>query len=347
MKLNIDKDAILPIQYLRGLAALMVVWHHTKVQVPEFDSYIPGELGASGVDIFFVISGFIMLITTANSAVRPAEFLIRRVIRVVPMYWLITLGMVLIWSLAPGLFKTLIVKPEGLIASLLFLPRYSDSFPGQIFPLLVPGWTLNYEMFFYFLFAVTLSFGRRSCPLVLLGILTGLVFIGTAIGPFVSPFAIVYTNPILLEFAAGVLIGMFWNQLSQRIPTSAGLLMFGLGWFLLIQDSQIGGGKFVTVAGAGLIVAGALNPLLLGLSSKSLRTLGDATYAIYLTHIFTLGVLRACWAWGFGVEASHTNALAFAAVSIVCCVWVGVFTHRYFERPLTQYLTRTFVPKRV
>src|SRR5229473_1548571 len=147
---------IRPIQYLRAIAALMVVWHHSLIQVPGVAQFIAlPEFGPSGVDIFFVISGFIMLVITAGKEVTPAEFIRQRVIRVVPLYWLTTLLMLGCAVVVPTAFKTLQFSPAAVAKSLLFVPYDSLSFPGHAWPVLVPGWTLNYEMFFYGLFAAS------------------------------------------------------------------------------------------------------------------------------------------------------------------------------------------------
>ena len=85
-------NLILPIQYLRGIAAILVVWFHATIQVDGVSTYFSSSFGASGVDLFFVISGFIMVVTTAGKDVTPQRFFVLRIIRVVPLYWLATLA---------------------------------------------------------------------------------------------------------------------------------------------------------------------------------------------------------------------------------------------------------------
>lgn len=141
---------------------MMVVWHHATAEVamaPVFGK-IP-TFGPLGVDLFFGISGFIMLVTTWDKPIGPAEFMAHRIKRIVPLYWLATLSMVGLAVVAPALFKTLKWDAATLTESLLFIPHYSLSFPGDIKPLLVPGWSLHYEMFFYVLFAGALLCKRE------------------------------------------------------------------------------------------------------------------------------------------------------------------------------------------
>ena len=151
------------IHYLRGLAALLVVFHHGVLQFPGLrDRYAHFEFGQAGVDIFFVISGFVIYLASIEGRIRPGEFVKRRIVRIVPLYWVATLALVAAAVCAPQLFATTVVTPQNVGQSLLFIPSYSAAFPDQIWPVLVPGWSLNYEMFFYGLFALGLMSGARA-----------------------------------------------------------------------------------------------------------------------------------------------------------------------------------------
>src|SRR5215475_9110432 len=100
---------ILALQYVRGVAAMMVVYHHTAFQVIKTtgEASLPlWELGAAGVDLFFVTSGFIMWVTTEDSRVTPGQFLYRRIVRVAPLYWLATLVLLILSLVLPQLLST-------------------------------------------------------------------------------------------------------------------------------------------------------------------------------------------------------------------------------------------------
>ena len=182
------KPLIPTIQYLRAIAAMMVVWHHAREQLPGLKFFFPSEFGPSGVDLFFVISGFIMVATTTGPG-RPFNFIARRLIRVVPLYWLLTCTMVaLAWKL-PQLFRTIDLAPAHVLQSLLFIPHYSPSFPGMAWPVLVPGWTLNFEMFFYAVFAATLSLAQPMRLWALAAVMSTLVIVGLSMGPFAGAMA--------------------------------------------------------------------------------------------------------------------------------------------------------------
>ncbi len=135
------------IQTLRALAALSVLFYH--------ESSTKFTVGAVGVDIFFVISGFIM--GTIGYRETPLDFMMKRIIRIVPLYWLVTAAVCLV-SLIPGVFHQFSCDLPSLLQSLFFIPYVNQA--GHIEPLMVPGWTLNYEMFFYAVFAVGLAIRR-------------------------------------------------------------------------------------------------------------------------------------------------------------------------------------------
>ena len=145
-----SNDHLLSIQYLRAVAALMVVFHHIINAKPWLFNPLENYPSlATGVDIFFVISGFIMYVAARNEA--PLEFLKKRIIRIVPLYWVATLAFVIVKTKL-HIFS---LTPEDwlhIAKSLAFIPHHDPTNPGKIWPYLIQGWTLNYEMFFYLIF---------------------------------------------------------------------------------------------------------------------------------------------------------------------------------------------------
>ena len=158
------KFTIISIQILRALAALLVVFHHARYQIRDFEAFFYGGIwqsGQAGVDIFFVISGFIMWVTTHDRRTTPLQFLTNRIVRIVPLYWLLTLTVAAACLIAPSLFRGVVLAPEHVVKSLFFIPDFYPGMPTHIWPLLLPGWTLNYEMIFYVVFAVALLLPRH------------------------------------------------------------------------------------------------------------------------------------------------------------------------------------------
>jgi exopolysaccharide production protein ExoZ len=113
--------------------------------------------GASGVDIFFVISGFVMAHTTRDST-DAVTFFRKRIARIVPLYWI-----ALLWTARHAL-----PSPDAdLLKDFFFVPHWSTEFPNSVNPILRQGFTLNYEMFFYALFALAMIFGRKRVVVLL------------------------------------------------------------------------------------------------------------------------------------------------------------------------------------
>jgi exopolysaccharide production protein ExoZ len=327
------------LQYLRGVAALMVVWHHAQGQLPEVGKFIPFDFGSAGVDIFFVISGFIMVVTTSGKEAGAWPFFRRRLIRVVPLYWLLTLLMVGAWSVYPSLFRSLTVSLETLVMSLLFIPHFSLSHPEHTWPLLVPGWTLNFEMYFYALFACCLWLPERVRYTALILFLFGSVSVGLAYGPFESALARTYTSWSLLEFAGGMLLATtLKNRIGVAWPAwiSAGFLAAGVT--LLVADTYEAIGALQRPVGAVACVLGTLSAGYLAKQWNPGILAGDASYSVYLSRLFTLGVLRSVWRLAFPTENSWILAWCYMGLSLLCCLIVGILCHRYLEKPIDRWL---------
>jgi exopolysaccharide production protein ExoZ len=324
-----------PIQWLRGTAAMMVVWYHSATQIKSIERLIePTSFGATGVALFFVISGFIMVVTTFNRNVKPSRFFMRRVIRIVPLYWATTLAAVLGSMLMPSLFHSFKFTASALIKSLLFIPYRSLSFPGFLRPILLPGWTLNYEMFFYVFFALALFLPQAYRVMSLLLMFIALVGLGQLTDKSF------FTEPFILQFVFGALLAQLWLSGRLKINLVLSVACIALGFALLEIYGDI---TTAETTGAVLVVIGSLNASLGRLSCAPLRLLGDASYSIYLTHLFTLGLLRGLWQHALHSETMLT-ALAFMAVAALCSMVVGVAVHFLIEKPTSAYL-RNYVER--
>lgn len=330
------RERVVHIQYLRGIAAMMVVLHHALHQRIGFFSPLDGaDFGRPGVLIFFVISGFIMLHACRGEP--PVQFALRRAIRVVPLYWIMTsVFFVIVFrnDLAAG--EPARRVPE-LIQSLLFLPQYHAGGSGDIWPILVPGWTLNFEMFFFVVFGIGIAVGRPG--LVSASILAALLVLGL-LAESEDPLFLTWTNPFLVLFIGGMALA----YLRQRLD-------FGAAWpllpvdFSLILVSALGGlpadwtnpAYFIA---AMMIVAGtlALHDRLPDLTVRSLAVIGDASYSIYLSHtilmIFLFKALALLPLNGWAQFAVVTP------VSLIVCALFGIGLYFWLERPLIRGLRR-------
>lgn len=275
--------AYLGVQYARAAAALGVLGFHAAQRAG-----MDFAAGARGVDLFFVISGFIMWTISARERRTPSRFLWARIERIVPLYWLATLFMIA--AAFAGLFPTLrqeLTWPHVLL-SLAFIPHFAPG-SGQIWPVLVPGWTLVFEMFFYLVFAAGLVFSQR----VQLGLLTGLFTALVAAGLVFKPsdaLGLTITNPLVLEFVAGVWLAVLLRggRGGRGLPPLFALSAVALGLTVLLIVPFWGGlaERLSCLVGAVLCIAGVVSLDLRGATPnlRALRFLGDASYSTYLWH---------------------------------------------------------------
>ena len=308
----------LSIHYLRAVAAVMVVGVHVfNYGLVAIDDQTLVHWLKHGVAIFFVISGFVMVTSTSSRAIGPGEFMRKRFIRIAPLYWVLTLAWL---AFVPGW------DFGHLASSLLFLPS-PDPVTGALrSPLLEPGWSLNFEMFFYLVFAALLLVPEK---LRFWGaaILLGLFSQGAQwfdLPPYVAYFA----SQLLLLFVAGMALARF----EWRLPIWGCVAGFaGLAVLPHFTDNWLLSVFVPTVA----IVAGArsLDGHLREWTLPSL--LADASYAIYLSHLFTLQICS------IFVAPFLPGPIAFVAVLALAC-WAGVLVHRRIENPLTQLCKKGF-----
>ncbi|WP_121115538.1 acyltransferase family protein [Croceibacterium ferulae] len=331
------------IQHLRGIAALMVVVFHLLPPLARmgYSGGWPTGL-AGGVDIFFVISGCIMWITTDLRPQTPLQFLRQRIIRLVPLYWAVTTFTLILLLLAPGLLQTARFDAAHVTASYLFVAWPHPVTPA-LEPLVIPGWTLNYEMYFYLLFALALPLAGRARIVSALGGLALVVVAGSMLRVPPASLPGFYTAPILLEFAYGLAIGWLFTRtdLLQRLPAHvAGLLVAaGLAALLALPVLQPGWPRFVAWGlPAAAILSGTLALELhnrvprLGL----LHALGTSSYSLYLVHPMCLAAITRGWqALG---PAGEQGLLGFGIVAVIGCCLAGAAVFLLVEAPLQRLL---------
>jgi exopolysaccharide production protein ExoZ len=312
------------IQYLRAAAALaVVIFHAAEKTGHDF------TIGAAGVDVFFVISGFIMWVISDRRPITPAKFIADRLRRIVPVYWLATAVMVA--GALTGLFPNMVLTVEHLAASLFFIPARSPS-SGEIWPVLVQGWTLNFEMLFYAVFAASLLLPRHWRLPAIAALFAALVGIGLVV-PIENALTLTYTRPIILEFVAGMIVGEVW--LKGRVPGAAiGSLLIAcsLGGFGLIGWLHLPFDEWTTGPLAVLLVLGALSLEASGRAPVLTlpNLVGDASYSIYLWHTFAISVVAKAGSM-LGIHPAISMVLAI--VSGTLC---GIAAYALLERPLLR-----------
>jgi len=322
---------VVSIQYLRALAASLIVFHHAMAP-PAVAPYYSHHFAEFGVDLFFVISGYIMWTTTALGQSGPLSFWIARIVRVAPLYWVFTTLFIAVTLLAPQtLFNPPLLDPFLIIKSYLFVP-------GTLPPVYTLGWTLNYEMFFYLVFGLCLLVPQRHLRVTAIAIvLSGLVLAGW-IGSPSNPMLSHYTNPIMLEFLAGVIIAAAAPWLARLSPLIA-LALIGVGVLAVAHYAWAGLSpeRFIALGSpAALIVTGALvfEPKARVAPNRLGLLLGDASYSIYLAHPFAQRI------WYFGTSHLLNGIGTPAALTLyvlgalVSGVVGGVVSYLLLERPL-------------
>jgi exopolysaccharide production protein ExoZ len=340
-----------PIQILRAFAALCVVVFHAQSDA----AVVGARLGTgfvrsdalpwlAGVDIFFVISGFIMVYASSRwfgSARAPRVFLAHRIARIVPLYWATTMVYLAVLFFTPWFLNGEYLAPHFVIASFLFIPAARPD--GLVQPLYSLGWTLNYEMFFYALFAVAIALPRRRAVPALIGALILVVSLGHAFAPLPQPLAF-WSDPIVLEFAFGMALG--WASAEGFLlsrPLRLGLAVAGLA---LLAIDMTRPGELPAIPRplayglpAALLVAsaGLASPERRGAENLLIRwgvIVGDASYALYLLHPFVIRALRE-----FVTRSSLASLVGpwgFVMLSIPCAAAAAISVNRIFERPITR-----------
>lgn len=272
------------IQYLRAVAASAVIVFHVLARYQV--EFAPGR---AGVDLFFVISGFLMIVITRDAR-SPAGFLRARIERVVPLYWIATTALLLL-ERAGHMQQAPIV---WVLQSYLFIPAVAPN--GGIYPPLGPGWTLNLEAAFYVLVAVLILLIRsqQGRVLAICILLAGAASVRLFTVPAGAPL-LRYTDPIIVEFAFGACVGLAWLQV-DRWHWLCGWPAAIVGVALLSTLPFISGVPRVRPLIFGLpcllILIAALWAEREGRFPRYrvVEWIGDASYSLYLWHTIIIAV---------------------------------------------------------
>jgi exopolysaccharide production protein ExoZ len=300
------------IQYLRALAAIMVATFHIFGNLKFMDADVNSVLWMQGgVDIFFVISGFVMVQSTSGRVISPKAFITQRIQRIVPLYWIATAIMMIQIS----------GQWELKLKSLFFIPAINPQI-NMVQPILQPGWTLNYEMFFYAIFACTLLLKESYRFVAIVSVFVLLLTIGQAVKG--SIFLEFYCCPIIAEFLMGMAIAKF----GIRLPTIA--LPFGFAIMIALQSMGIDRVYSLGIP-AMIIVSSALSAEHRLPTWKFADFLGSASYSIYLFHLMALGLIAEVWPYtGLGKEIFVISAVAFM-------ILIGCVMYRTVEQPIIAF----------
>lgn len=308
------------IQALRAFAALNVVFFHiigasfAYKQDVHFFQFLK-SWGANGVDIFFVISGFIMVYIQNEKKRDPLSFILNRISRVAPIYWLLSLLIFLIYLIYPSGFRELKISTSHLLQSIFFMSMTID----KSYPVLGIGWTLEYEVIFYVLFSVGLFFsGLKSVVvptlLILISISCGII------------------DSIVIEFILGMICAKIYlagkyNKLG-RTSLIIGLLLLFSSLFFTFDLNRI----IISGLPSFFIVFGLIN--IKQINNKVAIYLGDASYSIYLVQVFTIATMYKISSSKF--EAINNDIIAVSI--LILSALSGCILYSFVEKPLTKII---------
>ncbi|HVX37325.1 MAG TPA: acyltransferase [Hyphomicrobium sp.] len=333
------------IRLLRFFAAISIVVFHAETYLLRMAGgarITPLIVIPFGTDLFFVISGFLMVYVTAGKSLTFRQFIVPRIARLIPLYWLFTSLMLAILIIAPKLFHTTKLDVWHVAASYAFVP-YPHPFTGLPRPLLVWGWILNLLIPISVVYAAFLGLSVRK-RVFLVGTTLGAIIV---LNLFVKDrFGLVsfYGSPISLEFLFGLTIGALYLELGHMRPLYASaILVLGLAilaaglkshvsedparvWYWGTSSACLLAGLISIEKGFGWIDFGILN------------NIGDASYSTILSHFFSLGFVNCI------INATHLFGVVGEAGSqiffVVSALAIGSLTYIYVERPWVNFVRR-------
>lgn len=341
------------VQLLRFVAALGVMILHGEIIAYSLGRFVGVELprlewittAGFGRDTLFVASGFVMIISSrrlVGAADGRRTFLLRRLARIAPLYWLATLVM-LAWFLKYGPLP----DAATIATSFAFLPYASNTANGRIVPMLEMGWTLQYEMEFYLIFALCMGstlevLARRVALVLALLVATGLVL---SLMPTVSvPLPVhSWTRPILLEFVAGIAVGMLYIH-GRRISGRAALGLVAVAVVLMLANREGTGADLTSLArtltwglgGTALLSAVVLGPWVPRHGAAWVFA-GDITFVVYLFHLPVQLLAQMAWRH-FDLPYDQGMEWLFVGLTTASAMALGVAIHLWLETPLTDHL---------
>lgn len=317
------------IQFLRAAAAFSVIFNHM--------AFI-GK-GAFGVDIFFCISGFIMMYVTE---IDTRNFLMKRIIRLAPLYYFMTIITFIGIIIMPQLFDKTTANPVMLLKTIFFIPY---SINGVIQPIVRVGWTLNYEMFFYFIVWISIRISKKYRSVIASFIILVLVVSGKFIdsGNALADF---WTDSIIIEFIYGMLAyeihrkaSVYYKNMNVSVRLPVFLLAvcsFSLLWIVDYDKVFFHGFRFIIYGIPAFIIFNCIFIAGYGIKLPSVLVwLGDISYSMYLIHYFIIRLYNRYMCPDGVLDGRAVFGAIAATVAVICA---GAVSYALFEKKLNIYL---------
>ena len=342
---------LMSIQAARGIATFIVIVAHVQL-------YVAGKMNlpdlmpfygvvAAAVDSFFVVSGFIMVYASERLFGQPGGmriFFLRRLARILPMYWITTTFVVIYLIATYGSLEAGGAPLSYVIASYLFIPITRPDGWGT--PVHGVAWTLNYEVFFYMLFGCFVFLSRRRIVIVLSTIFIALALASLAFGPFPNPWGF-WSHPLILEFALGMGLALAYRD-GLRIGATAYWALLAVATAVLLWSAWRGDffppsaneRLFIWGFPTFLIIAALVlsrTPALTGPFWRFCGFIGDTSYSIYLIHPLTITLPRLFLA---RTIAPADAPWLYVALMMVLAFVPGILAYVYLEKPMLDYFQR-------
>lgn len=334
------------LQALRAIAALLVVFFHLMHLEPRLSTAPPVLpewflAGTGGVDLFFVISGFIMVWVTKGYTpgfAAGTDFLYKRATRIYPLYWIYSIVLLVLYFLQPNTLATLKENRVDLLASFLLIPDAAQ-------PLLNVGWTLRHELYFYVVFTVILFCIRERHMLIFLIAWAAVIAAVDLSGWSNGPTAEIVFSPYTFEFIAGSLVALAAERRQiylPRVVAIAGILLACIPVIIFITNESFARGVFgqpwwrVLLFGlpGALLVYGMVGIELSGgwIAKKWLVAVGNASYSLYLAHFIVFLIFAKLWRMA-GLDPGSYHMLFLSGLLVSAVVWC-IVSYRFIEKPL-------------
>lgn len=346
-------EKLYSIQFLRGLAAVLVAAVHLADSVARraeesgisFYSRDLFSFGGAGVDIFFAISGFIMVyIAHGGKPLGSSQFLLRRAVRIYPIYWVFSAALLLFLMLP--ITKADAPATLSILKAFALYPELNEE--GNVRPVLLgQGWTLIFELYFYFVFALFIGFTERRRTMAVMAAIAICYGVANALPLGVA--SDVLGNAMVFEFCFGMMIGYCYvnhrDAVGKRwLWAMAGL--FGLTLALLLARAEwwtdLDRAIHTGIPAALLVAICVFSKTISEIKfPKISNLLGDASYSLYLAHPLGILFFSILWKrdWILGPSLFGTLGLDvyFVTILILLCA-IGIGSYYLLERPITQYL---------
>jgi exopolysaccharide production protein ExoZ len=323
---------IIGIQLLRFLAAFFVVLTHVLSMYPDLKQF-----GGFGVDVFFIISGFIIYVITDNDY---KSFFVKRLIRIVPMYWLFTIGISIIAYYFPYLLRSASFDLYHITASLLFIPYWTEN--TGFAPILTLGWTLNFEILFYLIFFAALKISHKHRAIIA-SILICLIVMSLNFFNFYGQLSALnfYSSTIWFEFIFGIFMGLLYKKrLIFRIG-GRGFVFLSLTSLATMTYLQLNSltivPRFIQFGVPSFVLVFTFLAFedtfvkLCNILSRIILWLGEISYPLYLTHVYIIALIHR-------VLFKEIHFIFLLIFALVISSIVSHFVNLVFDKPIRKNL---------